>query len=203
MPTEIEAKMRLEDPAGLALRLRNANAQPLGEVMEFNEFFDTAGDDLYRAGAGLRLRASRDLASGRARCAITHKGRRLPGEIKVREETEVGVDDAAAARQLLDRLGFRRRLAFEKRRQSWRLEKCRIEIDQVPHLGYFVEIEGPDEQSVLDMRRRLGLENSPLISESYARLVADYIESHGLETREVRFDRPDAEGRSAGPAHNM
>lgn len=187
MPTEIEAKMRIGDPATVAALLREAGAAPLGEVLERNEFFDTAGNDLYRAGRGLRLRTSIDIAGGRRRSAITHKGPRQPGELKVREEIEVGVDDPDSARELLERLGLRRTLLFEKRRQSWRLDNCRVEIDELPHLGFFVEIEGPDEASIMEIRHRLMLAGSPLITKSYAHLVAEHLAATGQRAREMRF----------------
>jgi adenylate cyclase class IV len=61
-----------------------------------------------------------------------------------------------------------------------------VELDELPHLGCFVEIEGPDEQSVLAVRDRLGLAG-PGITKSYLAML----DAHcgGLpEGAEVTFD---------------
>ena len=44
-------------------------------------------------------------------------------------------------------------------------------LDDLPGLGSFVEIEGPDDKSITDAQRNLGLADLPHILESYALLV--------------------------------
>ncbi len=148
MGLEIEAKMKLEDPAGLRARLEALGARPAGAVLETNIFFDRPDLSLRQTGQGLRVRVNEDRASGRRKIVITHKGPKLPGDLKTRQETELEVADADGACRLLEQLGFVQMLRFEKRRQNWLLDDCRVELDEMPLLGHFVEIEGPSEQSV-------------------------------------------------------
>jgi adenylate cyclase class 2 len=109
------------------------------------------------------------------------------GPLKSREEIEVEVSDPDAAASLVERLGYLRTLSFEKRRESWELEGCKVELDELPHLGKFVEIEGPDEASVMRVRERLGLASRPIVKSGYISLLMSHLQERGQTTREVRF----------------
>ena len=76
---------------------------------------------------------------------------------------------------------------FQKRRESWALAGCQVEMDELPHLGTFVEIEGPDEASITAVRDRLALASVPGIIETYIAMLADYCRSHGLSLDDIRF----------------
>lgn len=191
MAVEIEAKMRIEDQESVVGVLKERNATLIGDFLEQNIFYDTDDRALLAADEGLRIRNALDLKTGSVRTVITHKGPNGYGQLKNREETEVGVDSAEAAGHLIERLGYRRWLTFEKRRQSWTLDDCRIELDQVPHLGGFIEIEGASEACVMKMRERLGLAHLPLIKASYVAMLTSYLQERGQPLREIRFkDRP-------------
>ena len=118
---------------------------------------------------------------------ITHKGPRAKSEIKTRQETELTVDNARAAKDLLTILGFSKRASFEKRREKWTLDDCHIELDEVPMLGRFVEIEGPDETKVLAVRKKLGLDGEPLVRESYISMLRQHVEAEGMNMEHVGF----------------
>src|SRR5438105_14521781 len=119
MPTEIEAKMKVEDFDAVRRRLREAGATPGGKVLETNTFCDTAGGSLVAAGKGLRVRRNHDQGSGRDEYVITFKGPLQRGELKTREEIEAEVANGDEAARLLEALGFKPVLSFEKRRESW------------------------------------------------------------------------------------
>src|SRR3954463_8648792 len=156
MALEIEAKMRLADPSAARQALRRLEGLRVGEIFETNVFLDTPDRRLLNSGSGLRLRRNHHVDSGRDELVITHKGPLQRGELKSRPETEVTVDDFDQALALLDQLGYRPDLRFEKHRESWKLDGCKIELDELPHLGHFIEIEGPDEAAVMRLRERLG-----------------------------------------------
>ena len=69
-------------------------------------------------------------------------------------------------------LEYEKVLVFEKKRRIWRLGDCKIALDELPLLGSFVEIEGPDDKKIADVQKNLGLADLPHITESYASLVA-------------------------------
>jgi len=172
MAVEIEAKMKLDDLDAIRRRLESLGASPAGEHLETNTFFDTADTSLRKADKGLRLRANKDVKTGETEYIVTFKGPRQPGELKTRQEIEFSVDDPTAATQAFIELGFRVSIRFQKRRRSWRFMQCKVELDELPRLGGFVEIEGPSADAVMAARKALDLANEPLVSDSYASLLA-------------------------------
>ena len=179
--------MSVESFDPVRARLRDAGAAGPVAHFEVNTFFDTEDRSLLAADEGLRLRLDRVVASGAEKHVITFKGPRQLAALKSREELEVEVSHAEAATQLLERLGYLRTLSFEKRRESWELDRCKVELDELPHLGKFVEVEGPDEPSVLRVRERLGLASRPLIKSGYISLLMSYLQERGRVTKDVRF----------------
>jgi predicted adenylyl cyclase CyaB len=94
--------------------------------------------------------------------------------IRSREELEIQVDDQAALLVLLDRLGFRPVLRYEKRRQTWHLAPCEVTLDELPQLGWFAEIEGPSPAAVQTTQATLGLDTADIVAETYVELTARY-----------------------------
>lgn len=186
---EIEAKMRLADRAAVERTLDALGAELLARLHEVNTFFDTPDGELRQADRGLRTRVETD-GAGRRTVTITHKGPRAAGPIKQRQEAEISTDDARRAEQLLLALGYQPGLSFEKRRDRYLLDGCRIELDTLPRLGSFIEIEGPDEQRVLAVRRKLGLADEPMITPSYASMLREHILEHGLTQTHIGFEAP-------------
>jgi adenylate cyclase class 2 len=186
MAIEIEAKMKVVDLETIRRALRARGGTRYGSELETNAFFDTSSAGLKAAGKGLRLRTAVD-EFGKARYAVTSKGPLLPGDLKSREEIEFTVDDPVAATALFENLGFGQTISFEKRRESWRLLDCKVELDEMPYLGTFVEIEGPGEEKVMSARKALGLSNEPMIKTAYVALLIDHLKKIGEANRVVKF----------------
>ena len=189
MALEIEAKMRIADLTRVADALKLAGATPVTEHHETNIFFDTPESSLLAGGKGLRLRIDREPANGRTTRIITFKGPRQSGPLKTREETEVIVDSEPSAIALLQCLGYRRVLTFEKIRRSWKLGDCKVELDELPLIGTFVEIEGPGDAEVMRVREQLGLSGTAIEMSSYASMLVRYLKANGIASREVRFEK--------------
>lgn len=187
MPTEIEAKMKVGDPELIRRRLEQLGAKRAGERLETNVFFDTPDQKLLHAGEGLRLRTNHDIATGNDEFVITFKGPLQPGDLKSREERELTVEDGDDAAALLDALGYKRVVSFQKKRRSWKLDDCKIELDEVPYLGTYVEVEGPDPNCVMKVREALGLSNEPMIKTGYVSMLMKYMEDHVITSRTIEF----------------
>jgi adenylate cyclase class 2 len=183
MAVEIEAKMSVPNLGIVRDRLRELGAAGGGRTLETNTFFDTEDRSLLAADEGLRLRRNRDEASGKDEHVITNKGPRQHGALKSRDEVEVTVGDYDDAVQLLERLGFVRMLSFEKRRESWKLGGCKVELDELPYLGTYVEVEGPTEGAVLAVRDQLGLSDRPVVKTSYIAMLMGYLQERGIQSR--------------------
>ena len=187
MPTELEAKMKIDDLAKVRQRLRDLGAVELSNALETNIFFDTEDRKLLSQDKGLRLRHERSQRDNSEKMKITFKGPRQKGPLKSRDEREMKVDNLGDALALLEGLDFRRVLSFQKRRESWKFNDCQVELDELPHLGTFVEIEGPDDQTIFKVRALLELDKSPVISSSYASLLFDHLQTRGVKDRVVTF----------------
>ena len=187
MAVEIEAKMAVENLDSVRARLTELNAKRLGEYLETNIFFDQEDRSLLAADKGLRLRVKHDMDSGEDSHILTFKGPRHPGPLKSREEIELMVEGRAEAVKLLECLGYCQMLSFEKRRESFSLESCEVELDELPLLGTYVEVEGPSEDAVMRVRQLLGLSDRPLIRAGYVSMLSSYLQERGKPQREIRF----------------
>jgi adenylate cyclase class 2 len=187
MANEIEAKMKVEDFGGVRQELKKVGAKRIGSVLETNTFFDSNEKNLVAKDTGLRLRRKRDDESGEEKFIITVKGPQQSGELKNRPEAEVGVEDGKDAKAVLEALGYSPTLSFEKRRESWKLGECKIELDEMPILGKFVEIEGPDEKAVMGVRERLGMKDVGLIRTGYVTMLARHLKESGDSRKSVTF----------------
>ena len=175
MPQEIEVKFRLDDPNDLRVRLSDRGARTLSHVLEINHIFDTADRGLLATDCGLRLRTAHNPDTGEPVSAtLTYKGPRAAGVAKSREEVETVVADASATETILLRLGYSEVIVYEKRRETWHLDECEVCLDELPRLGWFVEIEGPDAATIRAAQERLGLSDTTLLHETYAELAATH-----------------------------
>ena len=169
MGTETELKLKVDDHEPIRERLRSIGALRRGVRFEINAFFDADGK-LKAAGNGLRLRSMRDEA-GVTRSVITFKGPATGDAVRSREEIEFSIGDFDAASTLLERLGYLPTHAFEKRRETWEVEGCLVELDELPHLGTFLEVEGDSARHVEAALERRGLIDRPAVMQGYASMV--------------------------------
>ncbi len=194
MPSEIEAKFRIDELQGPRQRLTELGARRRGRVLETNRYFDWPDRRLRDADSGLRVRVAQPIdaenrpASQPPRVEVTYKGPRQPGPIKIRPETQFAADDAEAPAALLSALGLDTTLTFEKRRETWELDGCLVELDELPHVGVFLEIEGPTEQAVRSVQRRLALSDDDLEQTNYLGMMLAYQRAHCPGQTRVGFD---------------
>ena len=180
MTTEIEKKYRLtrERLESLRLRLEEAGAG-LVRAEEFEENTIYTGPGLDPRTRALRLRRTD------SRALFTFKERDpSPSAVKRQREEETEVSDAAALAAILEALGYRPALVYEKRRTTWRLDETEVVIDELP-FGLFLEIEG-EEHSILEAERLLNLQDAEPEHAPYPELTLRHGERNG-ETVEARF----------------
>ena len=183
MHAEIEAKLKVDCLADVERRLAACGASFVRETMQADAYFDTADRALTRADRCLRLRSER--IDERERLVLAYKGAKEPDDYKKRREIELEVNDAEAAELLLKELGYGKALAFDKRRRAWDLLGCEVALDELPLLGTFVEIEGPDSDTIAHVQKMLGLSDVPHIRDSYASLIAHELGRQGRGRRAV------------------
>jgi adenylate cyclase class 2 len=184
MPTELECKIGLSAPSATALiaRLSELDAVGAGVASEQNYLFDAAGALLARREI-LRLRV---IDCGRGGI-LTHKRPVENAIYKERVEIETAVADAEKTREIIIALGFTPVFYYEKKRRAWRLDDHLITLDELPQLGFFVEIEASNNAELDALISRLGLNRADNSTQSYPQLWRDYATAHNLPERECRF----------------
>ena len=172
MATESEIKVPVSDLETVRRRLPEIGARRLhGHLRERNLLFDTAGEGLRTTDRVLRLRQIGD------RHLLTLKGPpTYRGPLKEREELEVEVGGWESTVALLEGLGYRAVVLYEKDRESWQLDRVTIALDHTP-MGDFVEIEGPEER-LHAVAAALGVDPGLAVRGSYVSLWQEHRRRH-------------------------
>jgi adenylate cyclase class 2 len=183
MYLEIEAKLKVDSFDEVKHQLAGRRASALAEAVQTDCYFDTTDGELIRTDQCIRLR--RESSKEGERLFLTYKGPKQTDDFKKRQEINLPVDDAEAVERLLNALGYFRVLAFDKRRCTWRLDDCEVALDELPLIGAFVEIEGPDSHAISQVRDKLGLADRSHVGDSYAALIAKEMSRLGLAQKEA------------------
>ncbi len=192
MSVEIEVKLRVESHDPVRQRLEGVSARFLRTVLETNSIYDRSDGMLRKRGCGLRMRSVTPEGEKVSRATLTFKGPRIATALKSREELEIDVSDAELLARMLEGIGFVQVLRYEKRRESWGLDGCRVELDEPARLGLFVEIEGPDERTILSVQRKLGLEQAREVPTSYVGMLVAYCEAYDIADRTLNLSGSNA-----------
>lgn len=161
---EIEVKfyvISLEDIAAKIIDLGGKQVQE--RIFEKNLRFDSADQKLRNLRQVLRLRQDKENI-------LTFKGAAETGkQVSVRQEIEVLVDDFDTTRTLLEGLGYEVVMEYEKYRTTYSLLDTLVVLDELPY-GKFIEIEGPDGNSIQKVARNLNLNWKMRVMTSYTYL---------------------------------
>lgn len=171
MCVEIEVKLKVDSLVQVERKLTELGAEFVAEQLQSDSLLDDASTTLLSADRCLRLR--RQVVGDSERNILTYKGSKEQSRFKRRQEIETEIKDADSMRRLLSELGYEEMLVVEKKRRLWRLDCCEVALDDLPLLGYFVEIEGPNEKEIADVQERLRLSDLPHIAKSYAHLIKE------------------------------
>ncbi len=166
---ERELKFPCQGLDELRERLIELEAERLKpSAFEENLLFDRDGE-LEKAGSLLRLRLD---AHG---TRLTFKGpATFEGDVKVRIEHEIKLDDPERARALLESLGYGIVNSYQKYREEWRLGGVIIALDHTP-IGDFAEFEGDGAEKVA---RRCKCDPKTAERRNYLQLYKDYRAEH-------------------------
>jgi adenylate cyclase class 2 len=184
MPQKVEkeAKFYIRDLEQIEQRIIDLGGeieQP--RTFETNLRFDTPDRNLSETFQVLRLRED-------TRARLTYKGPTDPGStVSARPEYEVEISDLDTGRAILEALGYQVITIYEKYRASYFLGEAEISLDEMP-FGYFVEIEGHDEQQIQAMADKLDLKWENRSSLSYMRLFALVKKRLDLSMRDLTFE---------------
>ncbi|MDD5326344.1 MAG: class IV adenylate cyclase [Phycisphaerae bacterium] len=183
MHIEIEAKIKVDSLKEIAEKLDSLGAEFRQEQLQRDTYFDDTNATLKKGDRCLRLR--RRLAGESERFFLIYKGAKEKNQFKKRQEIEIEIKNGDSVEKLLLQIGYNKAIVFEKKRRTWQFGGCEVALDELPLLGTFVEIEGPDEQKIADVQRRLDMSDLPIVSESYASLMEEKLRESGREETEA------------------
>ncbi len=197
---ELEVKFYLSRPEDMQEKLSALGKISAPRVHEVNLRLDTPDLDLTMKGELLRLRQD-------TRARVTFKGLGSEeGGARLRQELEYTVSDFDTALKLFEALGYQVQLMYEKYRTTYHLGYVDVALDEMP-TGDFLEIEGPDGESIHQATSLLSLDWERRILDSYTVLFERTCLNLGLSFRDLSFENfkdivvtPEAMGVKAGDA---
>lgn len=164
MTMEIEKKYRLtaNNRQYVERRLQELGVKPERQESEENILY--SGASLDPQTFVLRLRRTGQGAT------LTFKQRfKSSAGTKQNREEESAVENPAAVDAILQGIGFRPSLVYEKRRTTWRVFDVELVLDELP-FGLFMEIEG-SEEAIDAAEIALGLADFEVEHASYPQLT--------------------------------
>jgi len=178
---ELEVKFYLSRRKEMEAKLNSLGQVSAPRVHEVNLRLDTADLSLLSTGRLLRLRQD-------ARARVTYKGAGSEeGGARLRRELEFTVSDFDTALALFEALGYQVYLMYEKYRTTYQLGNVEVALDEMP-TGDFLEIEGPNGESIRNAAQQLELNWEARILDSYTVLFARTRAQLGFEFRDLSFD---------------
>jgi adenylate cyclase class 2 len=103
-----------------------------------------------------------------------------------RKEIEFAVSDFDAAQTLLEALGYQVSMVYEKFRTVYTFGDVLVSLDEMP-FGNFIEIEGPDGDTIREASQKLELRWATRIAASYASLFQAARLALDLKTHNLTF----------------
>jgi adenylate cyclase class 2 len=181
---EIELKFPLAGPGKMRKRLLELGFVSRGKLFEYNLVLDTPGRDLDSQGRLLRLRSAEGVK-------LTYKEPLEEGGLsqrfKAKKESELELSSLDTMRHIFHRLGFTAERVYEKYREHFTRENdVSAEIDKLPHMGWFLELEASPEK-IEEIVESLGLQMSEGLRENYFELYTAYCRKMGRKAGDMRF----------------
>ncbi len=183
---EIELKLKVDSLQPIADKLKQLGAEFEGDFLQTDSYYDDSEDSLVNSDRCLRIRRHKNHL-GEA-IELTYKGARENHRFKSRREIGLKVEKAEELAAVFEHLGYRERLSLEKKRSLWEFDDCKVALDELPLLGKFVEIEGPDDNTIEQVQIKLGLGNLKHIPQSYAHLMEEAIKKTDVKKKKITFD---------------
>ena len=180
--TEVEIKLRVEDPAKVPALLKQIGAKEVHpRELEDNQLYDFPNFSLKMNQSMLRVRILKREST------LTYKeAPRVEGGAKVRDEMEVVISSGETMAMILSRLGMRPLFRYQKYRAVYRYSGLIITVDETP-IGVFLELEG-SKPLIDEVATRLGYKATDYIVKSYLALYQEYLKSRGLPLKDMVFE---------------
>jgi adenylate cyclase, class 2 len=182
MAIEIEKKYRLDKKRLVELTAKLADLGAVFSYETFEENYLHRGGLLDERPAVLRIRKTDK------RTTFTYK-ERVPNQsnFKHQIEFETEVSNVEATEGIIEKLGYKLSVIYEKHRKAWHLGKVEVVLDELP-FGYYMEIEG-EMEDIQKAEKKLGATDLELEARGYPRLTTKHGKLRKDGVYEARFDK--------------
>jgi len=179
---EIEKKYLLDKKRLVELATKLAELGATFTYEAFEENYLHRGGVLDERDAVLRLRKSE------FRTTLTYKEKTgVVDDFKHQIEFETEVTDVEATENIIQKLGYRLAIVYEKHRKAWRLNDVEVVLDELP-FGYYMEIEG-EKEAILETEKLLEVADLTNESRGYPKLTAKFGTLLKSGVYESRFEK--------------
>ncbi|MBN2101302.1 MAG: class IV adenylate cyclase [Candidatus Aenigmarchaeota archaeon] len=175
---EIEVKILEIDKEAISDKILNLGGEQTDERVIVDNFYDYPDGRLKKIHEVLRVRNSEKEKEIVYKCA-----KEKNDEFKIHREIETSLGSPETMMEILEKCGLVIVRHTEKKRTSFEFENVKIEIDEYPDIPPFIEIEGPDEESIRTAVEKLGYQMKDTTSVTGHQVIRKY----GKDPANVRF----------------
>lgn len=177
MKTEYEVRVLEIDKDELIRKLESLNATKVGEFNQKRYVYDTIPKE---NGKWIRLRTNGKETTLTFKDVTSDK-------IDGTKEVEIEVSDLELTNEFLNKIGFFSKAYQENNRIRYILGDVELDIDSWPLIPTYLEIEGKDENSVLDMIEKLELDKSKVTSLDVQSVYEKFYNIDISKIKDLRF----------------
>lgn len=141
--------------------------QPISHLLQLDEYYDTPDGQLKKQDLVIRIRSH----GHKKTIALKSPRIELKSGMNSRIELEFLSAEGEEVHKQLQNQGLLPNESSEKERWTFQYNDCEIVLDKLPFIGSFVEIEGPSEESILEIVKLLNLSTYPIIRQNYGELM--------------------------------
>ncbi len=146
---------------------------------EHNIVFDSPDFSLRKKGFLLRLRKD-------SKNTLTFKSKIKSKKFKKRQETEFQVKNFNQTKKIIEKIGFFPAFVYEKKRKYFDFKGTEIQIDELPFIGFYLEIEGT-EKGIIKAEKELNLKEKNRITTNYLQLFVNWKKKHKRNEKNMIF----------------
>ena len=149
---------------------------------ELNLVFDSPEGELKKNKFLLRLRKD-------SKNTLTFKSPiKSNKRFKERNETEIFVKDFNRTRKMLESMNFFPVFVYEKKREYFDLNGTEVLVDELPFIGFYLEIEGTGK-GITEAEKELGLKQKNRITANYLQIFLQHKKKKNLKEKNMVFKK--------------
>jgi adenylate cyclase, class 2 len=178
--TEIKLKIQSEFDAKLLVeKFKVSSITPPNYLSQQDIYYDTINSELQNRDLVIRTRELNNIGY----VALKSPRVFIADTIQKRIELEFEVQEFKKIQDKIIDQGLKKIAIIDKKRIDFEISKAHIAIDELPFIGWFIEIEGENIQGIEDIIHSYGLGMLERIKLNYGELLDQELSKLGLPIR--------------------